>query len=195
MTKSSETHQESAQERSFREAGFTVAASTAIHGGKVYELTSAECAGVRVAVLHTPGKGLTVGGRVELSQSDLKGTSADSEQALLVLGALTAGLQPQGIEAHFLAGNEGIEGLMLSVHVCQDKGEPEQLKASIVKITQAAEAVAKAVTQRGPDRLVAVRQAARLAKAAPAEVARVQVSVAPTFDLAARDRMMRNTNP
>lgn len=193
MTKSSETLHENAQEKLFREAGFTIATSTALHGARVYELTSAECAGIRVAVLHTANKGLTLGGRIELSQSDLMGTSADSEQALLVLGALTAGLQPQGIEAHFLAGNQGLEGLMLSVHVCQDKGEPEQLKTQIARLARAAEAVAKALAQRGPDRLAAVRLAARLAEAAPAEVARVQVSVAPTFDLAARDRMMRGS--
>lgn len=194
MTRSNETAHESAQERLLHQAGFTIASRTALPGARVYEVTSPTSAGVRVAVRYSDDQGLTLGGRIELSSSELAGTRADSEPALLLLGALAAGLQSQELEAHLLAGKDGLEGIMLSAHVCQDKVDAEQLKALLVRLSQVAKAVTEAVAQPGPARVAAVLRAARLGQASAASVSRVQVSVAPTFDLAARDRLLRNAS-
>ncbi|MCC6557078.1 MAG: hypothetical protein IT372_29350 [Polyangiaceae bacterium] len=155
------------------------------------EVAELEVCGRRAAVFSTPQSGIAVGVRVDLPRAaELSGLQLESDKAAAVLGHLTMALSTIGHQAQLMAGPEGVEAVMLTSHVHAASGPA--VTARIQELVALADSLSPALAEPVSTLIESIRQlpAARpsgiLQGARPAAVA-----VAPTFNEAARDEMMR----
>ena len=176
-----------------RSAGITVKKHQPIPHGQVYEIETPDCLGFQGIVHETRDEGVTVALRVPLEKdSPLYGLAVNSEQAHLLLGTLTAGLQGQGLQALLLARQDGLEGVLISKHLCESRVEAAIIKEKLSSLKHTAESISSALKTKGKELTAALYKASLLQVAQPSLVNYpVRPMIAPTFDLEARDRMMK----
>jgi len=111
----------------------------------------------------------------------MAGLAPSAERALRLLGAMMLGLQAQGLQVSPLARYQGMEAVLLTLHVCPPF-PAEALVAGVERLGRTGRALEKALAEP-PDRiLVALRQAAGVRAVLAAAPARSGAVMVPSFD-------------
>jgi hypothetical protein len=174
-------------------AGLSVIGHAETQGGVLHELDPAGSEGRRSLVFDDGTRGMTVAIRVNIPEgSSLAKAPAGSEAALCFLGALTYSIQGRQAEAKLILGSHGVEGILVSRHICAGALAVEKIPQELHDLRQIAGEIDSALAAPGPEliaRLLANLSVvtSELARPIPKEEARI----VPTFDEEARDRMMQ----
>jgi hypothetical protein len=187
------THDKYGIEALFKQVQIETPRVTEIGAGRLYELEPTRCGGRQALVLDGKDKGITVALRQEVPEnSPLRGEATTSTEALALLGALTAALRAQEVDAELIGGREGLEAVLLSRRLCAREPDADKLNEHLDRLQEIAEALEPALTLSGRAAIdgVLARVRPQLA-ASPEKIERRQAVIVPTFDEEARDRMLR----
>lgn len=173
-------------------AGMRIKRRDRMENVDVYEAEPEGCPD-RAVVVFDAEEGMHVGVRLELpAGSDLRGAPVLSDRALLVQGILSVGLQHHHLQVEPLAHAEGLEGFLLTFHLCDH--DRDLLRERHARVDAVAHELSEAFAHPGED-LAALKAVVGFRAFAPELApARAQAAIVPTFDLEARDRMMREAS-
>jgi hypothetical protein len=179
-----------------QEAQIPVRESVEIQGGRLHELEPSHYCGRRALVFESKEKGITVAIRADIPEkSPLRDTQVTSNEALLLLGALTFSLQTQNVETKLINGQRGLEAFVLSSRLCEAESDPGTISRYLNRLQDIVQAIEPVLSLTGQTLIDRVIDAVRLHIAAPTkEVQRVEPVIVPTFDEEARNRMMQQMN-
>jgi len=183
----------SALENALKQAGIHVGQRTSVACGEVLEAEGPGIAPQSLVIFSSPQEGVQIGARITIPEcSKLTGTAATSDQALILLGALTTAAAAQKLSVQALAGANGLEGYMVSAHACDDT-DADHIKTKVRDLRAAAQEIETALAASGElkDRILSLARVS-------AYVPKLQVSdgkpmVVPSFDTQVRDQMMKKT--
>ncbi len=180
--------------KSMKEAGMAVLKSVDLSSGVVHQIETDACCEQPVFLGAVETRGICLTTHVDVPRSaGIRGLQRHDADALVLLGALTAALRDRGLEAHLACGPEGLEAVVIERRICADALDAKDLQAThLPSLTMAAAQVAKGLDDYDaahPRRLIdALRVPESALNAKKVEGA----AVTPTFDLAARDRLMKH---
>lgn len=177
------------------EAQIAVRESAETQGGLLHELEPSHCGGRRALVFDGKEKGVTVAVRVEIPEaSSLRNQLATSLEALQLLGALTHSLQGHEADARLISGDRGLEAIMVSKRLCERAGDAAKLSTHVNDIQDVVKEIEPALSYSGQTLIDSLldRVGPRIADLGKDDSTEAAMIV-PTFDEAARDRMMRQT--
>jgi hypothetical protein len=129
--------------------------------------------------------------RVPLPEGwELTGAQPSTDRVLQVLGALNLGVQSHGLRVSPLAHIRGLEGFVITRHLCRDLLSAERLREELLALQLTTRRVFEALSEPAARLLAAVRKAAGVRHAAPArQERRGTPEMIPTFDPAAMEQM------
>ena len=129
--------------------------------------------------------------RVPLPEGwDLAGAQPSTDRVLQVLGALNLGVQSHGLRVSPVAHIRGLEGFVLSRHLCRALLSTERLTEDLLALQLTARRVFEALSEPAARLLVAVRKAAGVRHAAARrQERRGTPEMIPTFEPAAVEQM------
>jgi hypothetical protein len=114
--------------------------------------------------------------------------------ALAFLGALTRSLQSRKLQAQLIAGEHGLEAVLVSRHICR-ADERSDLGAHVEEIAAVLEGISASLHARGQELIDHVLDRTAPLYAGVMKDLRQPPSglIVPTFDEEQRDRMMRRS--
>jgi hypothetical protein len=135
------------------------------------------------AVAFAEPHGMTLGLKVPLPpQCEMAGLAPTAERALKLLGAMTLGLQSQGMQVTPVARYRGLEAMLLALHLCPPLRDAERVREELGRLQRTAHLLARAL-QEPPERiLTALRHAAGVQGVLAAAPRRGAVAAVPSFD-------------
>lgn len=177
-----------------KEAGLSLKATESMEGVRIHEFERPGCPDQRGVVLGDERRGITVGIRLELPEgASLRNASPTSMEALALLGALSRSLQARGLQAQLLTGQQGLEAVLVSRHLCGGGGRPD-LRQHIADIAEVIEGISPSIHARGEELVERILDRTTLLHAGVLkELKPVSPLVVPTFDETQRDRMMKKS--
>lgn len=180
-----------------KDAGVAITETVENRLGQLHALDPAQWSGRKALVFDRKEGGITAAIRVELPESNaLRGEALASPEALMLLGALTLALQGRNMDAKLVAGNDGLEAIMLSSHACHCDVDAASLRDKHLKqVSEVAQLVEPVLALKGTALIEGVLARVRpLVGALVKEELKDQPIVVPTFDEQQRSRMMQQAS-
>jgi hypothetical protein len=148
------------EEQILHEAGLSIKSKKKTHAGEIIEVEIRGFRDYYGVISDIKDEGLVIGIRVELpAKSELRGVSLNSGKAMRLLGTLTVSLISRGLHAQLLIGRNGLEGLLISCHVCHDKLDSSYLKKQILKLGKIVETISHTLAESNGDAIERVKLA------------------------------------
>jgi hypothetical protein len=177
------------------EAQISILERASTQGGMLYELEPSQCGGRRGLVFDNKDKGVTVAVRIEIPEaSPIRSRTTSSPEALQLLGALTLTLQGSNAEARLISGERGLEGVIVSQHLCPQSVDASNLGRYLNRLHELVKQIEPTLSLSGQMQTDSIFERVRsviaeVRKDVPTETA----VIVPTFDEAQRNRMMQQT--
>lgn len=181
----------SALDAALKDAGLRVSQRSSVACGEVLEVEGPGIAAQSLAIFTSAHEGLQVGAKVTPPEcSKLKGTSPTSDQALLLLGALSSALSARKLNVQSQMGANGFESYMITAHLCDDSSAAEIAK-TIHEVQNAAQEIETAFSSEG-DFKTRILLLGRVSAYAPKlQAVEATAAVVPSFDTRVRDQLMK----
>lgn len=177
-----------------KEAGLSLKATESTDRGRIHEFERLGCPDQRGVVLDDERYGITVGIRLELPEgAPMRNASPMSMEALAFLGALSRSLQARGLQAQLITGQQGLEAVLVSRHICGG-GDRPNFRQHVAEISEVIEGISPSLHARGQELVERILdRTVPLHAGVLRDLRPTSPLVVPTFDEAQRDRMMEKS--